>query len=87
MHGYGVCSLRARAESGDSAQLCFRGTLAVGARVYGAGGRGRSRDGRTGKTVCGVFLADVKRDLGGSPDPPALRLAIEIAHTGGVGSV
>ena len=33
VHGYGVCSLRARAEPGHSAQLCYRGTLGPDARV------------------------------------------------------
>ena len=60
---HGVCSLRARAGPGESAQPCCRGTLRVDGHVYGAGGRDGSRDGRTGKTVCGVFLADTKRDV------------------------
>ena len=60
---HGVCSLRARAGPGESVQPCCRGTLRVDGHVYGAGGRDGSRDGRTGKTVCGVFLADTKRDV------------------------
>ena len=63
VHGYGVCSLRARVELGDSAQLCLRGTLGVGEHVYDAGGRCRSRVGRAGKTVCRLFPAVVKCDL------------------------
>ena len=59
--GYGVCSLRARAEPGHSAQLCYRGTLGPDARVYGAGGLGRSRVGRTGKTACGLSVPGRKK--------------------------
>ena len=63
MHGYNVCSLRARVGPGELGQLYYRGTLGVHSRVYGPGGQSRSRVGATGKTACDLFPVEKKCDV------------------------
>ena len=63
MHGYNVCSLRARVGPGELGQLYYRGTLGVHSRVYGPGGQSRSRVGAAGKTACDLFPIEKKCDV------------------------